>query len=67
MYACIHEIGSGFFGEVCRLEDRPLTFATYPRRPSTKRKVRERVARCLHSADSKGGPDNADTLTNGKG
>jgi hypothetical protein len=26
MYACVHETGAGFFGGVCRLEDRPLTF-----------------------------------------
>ncbi len=33
MYACIHEIGSGFFGAVCRLEDRPLTFRALPPPP----------------------------------
>jgi hypothetical protein len=26
MYACTRETGGGFFGGVCRLADRPLTF-----------------------------------------
>jgi hypothetical protein len=30
MYACIHEIGSGFFEGVRSLQDRPLFFATHP-------------------------------------
>jgi hypothetical protein len=30
MYACIPEIGGGFFEVVCRLEDRPHTFHDPP-------------------------------------
>ena len=30
MYACIPEIGGGFFEGVCRVEDRPLAFRNPP-------------------------------------
>jgi hypothetical protein len=30
MYACLHEIGSGFFGEVCGRENQALTYFSRP-------------------------------------
>jgi hypothetical protein len=67
MYACILIIRAGFFSAVCGLEDRPLTFRDLPPPPLDQEEGSGTCGTVLTFCRFQGRPDNADTLTNGKG